>query len=106
VKKTQLFMEQTMDTFVLAHNHEVVIVDPSNQQIVARSKDEQQQQQQQSIHNNPLATPIILLALQGVSRLERQAATTRSKEDFTEGHYLCKNFTPSAHPGKENEFRE
>jgi tRNA(Arg) A34 adenosine deaminase TadA len=87
------FMKQIMDTFVLAH-HEVVIVDPSNQQIVARSKDEQQQQQhqrQRSIHTNPLATPI-LLALQGVSRLERQAATNKSKEDFTKGQYLCTGY--------------
>jgi tRNA-specific adenosine deaminase 3 len=82
------FMKHIMNSVVLAH-HEVVLVDPSKQQIVARSKDEQQQQQ--SIHNNPLATPI-LLALQGVSRLERQAATTKSKEDFTKGQYLCTGY--------------
>jgi tRNA(Arg) A34 adenosine deaminase TadA len=66
----------------------VMAVDPTNDTIVSicRMEREQQQQQQQTLHelssssqyqrltldNNPLATPI-LLAIQGVSRKERQA---------------------------------
>jgi hypothetical protein len=87
------FMKETMDTFVLAHHHEVNChcgsLQSTNRGLfqgrttitTAAAMDPQ---------HNPLATPILLAALQGVSCLEQQAATTRSKEDFTnKGQYLC-----------------
>jgi tRNA-specific adenosine deaminase 3 len=82
-------MKQIMDYHVLPKN-QVVIVDPSTFTIISSSTDEYQLQTS-IIDNNPLATPI-LLALQGVSRMERQAASTLSNESFSKGQYLCTGY--------------
>jgi tRNA(Arg) A34 adenosine deaminase TadA len=82
-------MKQIMDDHVLPKN-QVVIVDPSTFTIISSSTDEYQLQTS-IIDNNPLATPI-LLALQGVSRMERQAASALSSESFSKGQYLCTGY--------------
>jgi tRNA-specific adenosine deaminase 3 len=73
-----------------------LVMDPVSGTIVATSWKEQQEQQKQGVivvfdNNNPLATPI-LLALQGVSRLERAAALAKTKDEFSKGQYLCTGY--------------
>jgi tRNA-specific adenosine deaminase 3 len=75
-----------------------LVMDPVSGTIVATSWEEQQQQQKQGVivvdnnnNNNPLATPI-LLALQGVSRLERAAAMAKTTDEFSKGQYLCTGY--------------
>lgn len=66
----------------------VVIVDPKTGQVLARSGDERLQQG--TTAHNPLATSIVL-AIQGVSRLERQSAISHGMDStaFRSGQYLC-----------------
>jgi tRNA-specific adenosine deaminase 3 len=87
--KELVFMKQLMDE-VVVRNSVVIVVDPSNQNVVARSEKEEIEQKQVSTIN-PLATPI-LLALQGVSRLERKAATNLTTDEFSRGQYLCTGY--------------
>jgi tRNA(Arg) A34 adenosine deaminase TadA len=82
-------MKQLMDV-VVVRKSVIIVVDPSNQNVVARSNKEEMEQKQVSM-SNPLATPI-LLALQGVSRLERKAATNLTTDDFSIGQYLCTGY--------------
>ena len=81
-----LLMTRLMDQLVL--QEVVVIVDPSNQKVVYKERVDSGSSIFQS---NPLATPI-LLALQGVSRLEREAATKLSRDEFSKGQYLCTGY--------------
>jgi hypothetical protein len=65
--------------------------------IIARSTDEYHKQQQSSSSSsfhNPLSTSPIVLALQGVSRLERQAAMGdgMNHPNFQKGQYLCTGY--------------
>lgn len=82
-------MQRIMEQHVLP-NDQVVIVDPTAFTIVSTSKHEYELQSS-IVDNNPLATPIIL-ALQGVSRIERQAASTLPNESFAKGQYLCTGY--------------
>ena len=88
-----------------------ILLDPSTSKVVARATDERRTQLQ--LHNsrtttvdnntpklpsiliNPLATSI-LLAIQGVSRQERQQATALNggmqSSEFQKGQYLCTGF--------------
>ena len=84
VEKMQQFIEESITT------QTVLIVDPSAQSIVSRSNDESEMQNITTAEN-PLATPI-LLALQGVSRKERDAALQKSLTDFSKGQYLCTGY--------------
>jgi tRNA(Arg) A34 adenosine deaminase TadA len=74
-----------------------LVMDPSSGTIVATSWEELQQQQRGALgvlvlnNHNPLATPI-LLALQGVSRLERAAAMAKTTDEFSKGQYLCTEY--------------
>jgi len=71
---------------------QVVVVDPTDGRVVSKSKDEYALQRAiGDIDNNPLATPV-LLALQGVSRLERESASKKSTESFAKGQYLCTGY--------------
>ncbi|CAJ1961961.1 unnamed protein product [Cylindrotheca closterium] len=71
---------------------QVVVVDPTDGRVISKSKDEYALQRAVGdIDNNPLATPV-LLALQGVSRMERQAASKKSKDEFSKGQYLCTGY--------------
>lgn len=71
---------------------QVVVVDPADFRVVSKSKEEYNLQKAiGNIDNNPLATPV-LLALQGVSRLEREAASQKSVESFSKGQYLCTGY--------------
>jgi tRNA-specific adenosine deaminase 3 len=69
-----------------------LVMDPVSGTMVATSWNEQQKQGAIVLdNNNPLATPI-LLALQGVSRLERAAAMAKTTDDFSKGQYLCTGY--------------
>ncbi|CAB9504973.1 inactive tRNA-specific adenosine deaminase-like protein 3 [Seminavis robusta] len=91
-----------------------IIMDPKNALVVSTSADErtmqmttsssgtnsttkadtaQSETKTTSILNNPLATPI-LLAIQGVSRIERNKAVAAGmgSTDFQKGQYLCTNY--------------
>jgi tRNA-specific adenosine deaminase 3 len=89
------YMKQIMEQVVATES--VILVDPSQQTIVARSNEEAQLQGSTTTttsdksNHNPLASPI-LLAIQGVSRLERQAALEKSADDFSKGQYLCTGY--------------
>lgn len=84
-------MTKIMEEHVLP-NIQVVVVDPKDGQVVSKSKDEYALQRAiGNIDNNPLATPV-LLALQGVSRLERDAASKKSVVSFAKGQYLCTGY--------------
>jgi tRNA-specific adenosine deaminase 3 len=69
-----------------------VIMDPKRNTIVSKASEELASQGS-SITNNPLATPPIL-AIQGVSRRERQAALEKgmTSSDFRQGQYLCTGY--------------
>ena len=66
-----------------------IILDPTTGKVIASSR--QEASLQNATINNPLATPI-LLAIQGVSRLERASAMSMSTEDFSNGQYLCTGY--------------
>lgn len=84
-------MTKIMDQHVRSQN-QVVVVDPSDGRVVSKSKEEYALQIAiGNVDNNPLATPV-LLALQGVSRLEREAASKKSIASFSKGQYLCTGF--------------
>eukprot|EP00980_Cylindrotheca_fusiformis_P029926 scaffold24044_cov127-Cylindrotheca_fusiformis.AAC.2 len=78
-----------MEELVLPQK-QVVIVDPTSFTIVSTSTAEYQLQTN-VVDSNPLATPF-LLALQGVSRIEREAVLTESNESFSNGQYLCTGY--------------
>jgi tRNA(Arg) A34 adenosine deaminase TadA len=67
-------------------------MDPKRNTIVSKASEELASQGS-SITNNPLATPPIL-AIQGVSRRERQAALEKgmTSSDFRQGQYLCTGY--------------
>lgn len=94
------------DAILCANDRSSLVVDPATQSIVSNSLQEAQTQGP-SISNNPLATPI-LLAIQGVSRLEREAELAKAVDDSSldsvhekKGQYLCTgydlycNYSPS-----------
>ena len=81
-------MKGIMDDHVI-RKQIVVIVDPINRKIVASS--DREQQERAIMSNNPLATPV-LLAIQGVSRIEREAARNLSAVEFSRGQYLCTGY--------------
>jgi tRNA(Arg) A34 adenosine deaminase TadA len=77
-----------------------VVVNPALGQVVARASLERALQQQvsssnsKSLFQNPLQTSVIL-ALQGVSRLERQSVISSGSiqcNDFAKGQYLCTGY--------------
>jgi tRNA(Arg) A34 adenosine deaminase TadA len=80
-----------------------VAVDPNLQKVVSRSYDEWRTKIEQSDGNNefvkkillenPLNTPI-MFCIQGVSRVEREAAMGKGmdSEAFKKGQYLCTNY--------------
>ena len=70
-----------------------VIVSLSTGKVLSTSYDERCLQDD-SIASNPLATPI-LLAIQGISRFERQAAIDKGMDDpgFQGGQYICTGLT-------------
>jgi len=90
-----------------------IVVDPKTNQVVSSSSTERCRQQKEHEHHqqqrrehgqttstqlflddiNPLCTPV-LLAIQGVSRLERSAAIGRGmdSEEFQKGQYLCTGY--------------
>eukprot|EP00977_Amphora_coffeiformis_P001831 scaffold353_cov185-Amphora_coffeaeformis.AAC.59 len=78
-----------------------VIMDPTSGQLVSRAQTEDQEQpppigdhgEVSPTTKNPLSTPI-LLAIQGVSRRERQAACRIGMDNpaFHKGQYLCTGF--------------
>lgn len=72
-----------------------VVVDPSTQRVLCKSWEEkalQNQQQEVCISKqNPLATPV-LLALQGVARLERQPQQHTSSKQQKQQQYLCTGY--------------
>ena len=82
------FMKGIMDDHAI-RKQIVVIVDPINRKIVASS--DREQQERAIMSNNPLATPV-LLAIQGVSRIEREAARNLSAVEFSRGQYLCTGY--------------
>jgi tRNA(Arg) A34 adenosine deaminase TadA len=71
----------------------VVIVSPETGLVIARASDERKVQQQSICELNPLAT-CILLALQGVSRREREVAIEKGmdSDSFQKGQYLCTGY--------------
>ena len=76
----------------------VVIISPVTGTVVSSASRERQLQQESGgaeiVRRNPLATSI-LLAIQGVSRLEREAAVTAGgmhTESFQQGQYLCTGY--------------
>ena len=78
----------------------VVIMSPESGTVVSSASQERQQQQKSggttamNRISNPLSTSI-LLAIQGVSRLEREAAVTAGgmhTESFQQGQYLCTGY--------------
>jgi tRNA(Arg) A34 adenosine deaminase TadA len=88
-------MEQAIEDVFCQSNSErngVVVINPETGQVLARSADEQNFQ---SVDPgiNPLATSVIL-AIQGVSRLERQAALRHGMDNntFHSGSYLCTGY--------------
>jgi tRNA(Arg) A34 adenosine deaminase TadA len=93
-QKEIMELQKLMDTIVIPNNQVLVVT--SDFQVVSNSYNEEEEQSM--IANNPLATPIIL-ALQGVSRLERQNANTLSLQTFQKGQYLCTGYDVlSPHP--------
>lgn len=70
-----------------------VIMDPVSETVISKSHDEWTLLTTTSTPTNPLCTPV-LLALQGVSRLERRAALGygMESEEFTKGQYLCTGY--------------
>jgi tRNA(Arg) A34 adenosine deaminase TadA len=71
-----------------------VVVSPETGCVIARASDERDVQQLPSIcEQNPLAT-YILLALQGVSRREREVAIEKGMDSYTfqKGQYLCTGY--------------
>lgn len=75
----------------------VVVVCPKTGLVVASASNERELQRRflpDNVPPNPLSTPI-LLAIQGVSRLERQAAVSMGgmlSESFQRGQYLCTGY--------------
>eukprot|EP00547_Thalassionema_nitzschioides_P017342 CAMPEP_0194250270 /NCGR_PEP_ID=MMETSP0158-20130606/22574_1 /TAXON_ID=33649 /ORGANISM="Thalassionema nitzschioides, Strain L26-B" /LENGTH=277 /DNA_ID=CAMNT_0038987009 /DNA_START=139 /DNA_END=969 /DNA_ORIENTATION=- len=70
---------------------DAVVIDPLSGSIVSRAKDELLQQPNSV--NNPLSSPVIL-AIQGVSRKERELAIGLGMESgvFRDGQYLCTGY--------------
>jgi tRNA(Arg) A34 adenosine deaminase TadA len=70
-----------------------IVVSPETGRVVARASDERDVQLPSTCEQNPLATSI-LLALQGVSRREREVAIEKGmdSESFQKGQYLCTGF--------------
>lgn len=71
----------------------VVIMSPKTGEVVAKASNERQLQGLSTCERNPLATPI-LLALQGISRRERQVAIDKGMDSasFQKGQYLCTGY--------------
>ena len=67
-----------------------IVMDPKASTIISTSWAEAKLQSI-SDEQNPLATPV-LLALQGVSRVERQAAMSLETDEFSKGQYLCTGY--------------
>jgi tRNA(Arg) A34 adenosine deaminase TadA len=70
-----------------------VVVSPETGCVIARASDERDVQLPSICEQNPLAT-YILLALQGVSRREREVAIEKGmdSETFQKGQYLCTGY--------------
>jgi tRNA-specific adenosine deaminase 3 len=91
VEQMKSGMEQLLNENRASNIPFVMILDPSSGKVVSTSAHEQGQQASDLTARNPLATPI-LLALQGVSRLERKAVMTLDAPDFSKGQYLCTGY--------------
>jgi tRNA(Arg) A34 adenosine deaminase TadA len=70
-----------------------VVVSPETGCVIARASDERNVQRPSICEQNPLAT-YILLALQGVSRREREVAIEKGMDSdtFQKGQYLCTGY--------------
>jgi tRNA(Arg) A34 adenosine deaminase TadA len=70
-----------------------IVVSPETGRVIARASDERDVQLASMCEQNPLATSI-LLALQGVSRREREVAIEKGMDSdtFQKGQYLCTGY--------------
>jgi hypothetical protein len=92
VAAMQRGMEQAIEDSRATALAGAVIVDPATARVVSAASSELKMHRNDEVQptSNPLSTPV-LLAIQGVSRIERDAAIGHGMDSdaFTHGQYLC-----------------